>query len=427
MVAFARSYIKYRDKPGSFIKRPHAASQSYAPGQICRDYNWPNGIAVQPLTIAIMELGGHFYPSDLSPWAARANLPVPVVNTFMLPGADDSPSDADGEVMLDVFCAAQAYSSVTGLPAKILIVYGPNTGQAFADITEYCNTLTGIGSGSGSWGTAETNSADSDRANLDAQLQRALFPWHYASGDNGSNDGTNTPTADWPSCSPYLASCGGTSKVPGSGAETVWNNGNGEGTGGGFSKFYGRPIWQPANTQGTGRMVPDWAAVADPNTGYDTLINGSWQVIGGTSAVAPLLAGFMCAVNGARLKLGLPMIAQPNQMIWSMLSSYYDIISGSNGAYNAEAGPDPCSGAGRPTATTFAMMTGASQVPPVLPPPVNSPPVNPPPATPAFVLTVPTPIRAGQTFKIKAGKAIAAGKYDCFPSSGAADAEVFAD
>jgi|SRR5580700_10943107 subtilase family serine protease len=367
---FARSYAIRRDKIGTQFKRPRAASQPYEPGAICAAYNWPTGVVVTPLTIVIAELGGKFYPSDLGPWATNSGLPVPVVNTYLLPGADDSAGDADAEIALDWSMAAAAWSYMTGLPASILLVYGPNSGAAFADCMNYANTLPNIGAGSWSWGSPESQWEAADLAALAAAAQASPYPWCAASGDNDSNDGTNAPVVDAPAASPYVIGCGGTSKPPG-GPETVWNDGNGEGTGGGFSKIYQRPTWQPADSQGNGRMVPDCAANADPATGYNVPINGQWEVIGGTSAVAPLLAGFLAVVNGARLKAGLPMIGLANALMWGVPSSYLDITSGNNGTYVATTGPDPCSGLGRPLGTLLSTLSGSGQVPPPPPPKVT--------------------------------------------------------
>ena len=46
-----------------------------------------------------------------------------------------------------------------------------------------------------------------------------------------------------------------------------------------------------------GRGVPDVAADADPNTGYEVRVDGSSVVVGGTSAVAPLWAGLVALLN----------------------------------------------------------------------------------------------------------------------------------
>lgn len=416
---FARSYAVPRDGGKSDVKRPHAAAQSYAPGQICAAYNWPTGIAVRPMTIVIAELGGRFYPADVAPWALRAGLPTPAVRTQALAGADDSPGDADGEVALDWQRAAEAWSYLTGTPADVLIVYGPNSGRAFADVMNAYAHSSAVGAGSWSWGAPEGGWSAADRAAYDAAARACPFPWCAASGDNDSNDGTNSPAVDFPAASPYSLGCGGTSRVPAGGAEAVWNNGRGEGTGGGFSKFYPTPPWQPANAQGAGRMVPDWAAVADPNTGYDTLVNGRWQVIGGTSAVAPLLAGFLAAVNGARLLAGLPAVGQANALLWQLAAAFFDITSGTNGGYRAAAGPDPCTGLGRPLPALFAALTGKGQVPPPPPPGPVPPPVSVPPApAPAKLFSLPFPaVRAGQRVQFTAPVNIPAGVIDFVPET----------
>src|SRR5262249_28023026 len=113
-----------------------------------------------------------------------------------------------------------------------------------------------------------------------------------------SSDGGPTPAnVDCPSSCPHVVGCGGTSKMAGS--ESVWNNDpgntNGEGTGGGYSTVFApMPTWQAKAPNGPGRMVPDVAADANPNTGYNIYLQG-FQTVGGTSAVAPLYAGLFAS------------------------------------------------------------------------------------------------------------------------------------
>ena len=92
-----------------------------------------------------------------------------------------------------------------------------------------------------------------------------------ASGDNDSSDGgPGRANVDLPASAPHVIGCGGTHK-PHSGEETVWNNDprktTGEGTGGGYSTLFPMPSWQAGAPHGPGRLVPDVAANADPNTG----------------------------------------------------------------------------------------------------------------------------------------------------------------
>ena len=51
-------------------------------------------------------------------------------------------------------------------------------------------------------------------------------------------------------------------------------------------------------TKFAGRGVPDVAGDADPVTGYQVRVDGQNLIIGGTSAVAPLWAGLIAAING---------------------------------------------------------------------------------------------------------------------------------
>lgn len=410
---FARNYFRTIKSDPQF-KRPHGASQIYEPGQLPLADGWPTGIAVTPGTMVLLELGGAPpSTSDIAAWVAKMTAtlgyqcPTPIIKSVVLTGGDNSSSDADAEVATDWQRECESWVCMTGPngPApNVLIVWGPNTSNAFTTITNYVAALTPaqltqmglapvILACSESWGQAETQWAVADLSDLHAARVAAPHPWHSAAGDNLADDSTNDPDTDAPACLPSVVSCGGTSRVPPSGPEQVWNNGNGEGTGGGFSKIFARPSYQPLNGQSPaksggfdGRMVPDLANVADPNTGVDTVLKGSWSPIGGTSIVAPSQAGFSAVVNGARLLAGRPMLNGPtmNAMIWVNLGCFFDITSGNNSGYNATVGPDPCTGAGRNLGTLFYALTGAASTPPPVtnPPPVVPPPPPPPPPPP---------------------------------------------
>lgn len=196
-----------------------------------------------------------------------------------------------------------------------------------------------------------------------------------AAGDNGSGDaqgarhqgagGQGAPHTDFPASSPHVLACGGTAlRLDANGAvevETVWNDGaQGGSTGGGVSDAFGVPDWQAkagvpgrAGTSSSGkagRGVPDVAAVADPQTGYQVLIDGRASVIGGTSAVAPLWAGLICRLVqnlGAPLGLMHPKIYAGASADASP-RGFRDITEGSNDAYAADAGWDACTGLGVP-------------------------------------------------------------------------------
>jgi kumamolisin len=186
-----------------------------------------------------------------------------------------------------------------------------------------------------------------------------------ASGDDGSTDNATDGQAhvDFPASSPHALACGGTTlrADPASGtvsSETVWFHGAGQGgTGGGVSAAFPVPAWQAgagvpgdADTGRPGRGVPDVAADADPSTGYEVRVDGTDIVIGGTSAVSPLWSALTCRLAEA---LGQrPGLLQP--LLYAGVGAgqvpagFRDVTSGSNGAYAAGPGWDPCTGLGVP-------------------------------------------------------------------------------
>jgi len=178
-----------------------------------------------------------------------------------------------------------------------------------------------------------------------------------AAGDSGSGDGESDgqPHVDFPASSPNVLACGGT-KLTASGAsivsEVVWNetSANEGATGGGVSTVFPLPTWQqgiavPKAPNGSaGRGVPDVAGNADPLTGYQVLVDGASEVIGGTSAVAPLWA----LIARCNQKLGRPLGDVHAALYQIGTRAFHDITEGNNGAYKAAIGWDPCTGFGTP-------------------------------------------------------------------------------
>ncbi len=146
-----------------------------------------------------------------------------------------------------------------------------------------------------------------------------------AAGDGGSSDGATDGAnhVDFPASSPNILACGGTSLQSANGtisSETVWNDGSqGGATGGGFSVQFPLPSWQSKDgvkpPSGGGRGVPDVSGDADPQTGYQVLVDGQSLVFGGTSAVAPLWSGLIALMNQ---KLGKPLGFLPARPLWAI-------------------------------------------------------------------------------------------------------------
>jgi len=194
-----------------------------------------------------------------------------------------------------------------------------------------------------------------------------------AAGDDGSTDGVSDGLnhVDFPASSPNVLACGGTKLVASANAissEVVWNElaSNEGATGGGVSDVFPLPAYQnnagvpPSANPGAdvGRGVPDVSGDADPNTGYNTLVDGQSGVIGGTSAVAPLWAALIALINQSNNKpAGLinPLLYQNA----ATAKDFNDVTTGNNGAYKAGTGWDACTGLGSPIGANVAAALGA--------------------------------------------------------------------
>jgi len=112
----------------------------------------------------------------------------------------------------------------------------------------------------------------------------------------------------------------------------------------------------PARAGGSsGRGVPDVAGNADPTTGYQIYSDGQAQVVGGTSAVAPLWAALvsrLAEATGQRFGLIQPAL-YAGVTPGTDVPGFRDITSGNNGAYAAGPGWDACSGLGSPDGTAL--------------------------------------------------------------------------
>jgi kumamolisin len=354
------------------VASPGASQVSYTPLELARIYELPSGVDGSGQTVAIVELGGGFAQGDLDAYFSALGLATPDVTAVGVDGAANQPGQdpngADGEVLLDIEVAGALAPKAT-----IPVYFAPNTDRGFLDAVSTAAHATPTPTAiSISWGqsedawTAQARNAMS-QAFADAAALGATVC--VASGDSGSADGQSDgkPHVDFPAASPYALACGGTTlrADAATGAvtsETVWNDGSGGATGGGVSDAFALPSWQvragvPARAGGgSGRGVPDVSADADPATGYQVLVDGQRLVIGGTSAVAPLWAGLICLVAqsvGRRLGLVQPSLyaqAAPG----STAPAFRDITSGTNGAYDAGPGWDPCTGLGVPIGTRLA-------------------------------------------------------------------------
>ena len=168
-----------------------------------------------------------------------------------------------------------------------------------------------------------------------------------SSGDSGSREG-GLLGVSFPASNPNVVAVGGTRLTLNSSSivlsETAWT-----GSGGGISIKYPKQTWQ-SSLSGSGRLVPDVSAAADPQTGAYVVLAGSVYQIGGTSWSAPVWAGICALINDARTKANKTRIGFLPPLIYTLIRStrFRDITSGRNGDYSAGVGYDLVTGIGTP-------------------------------------------------------------------------------
>ena len=354
------------------IADPRAVRTSYTPVEVAQAYHFPARATGAGQCVAIIELGGGYLQSDLDTYFGDLGLPVPSLTAVSVDGATNSPegdpSSADGEVLLDIEVAGAIAPD-----ARLAVYFAPNTDQGFIDavttaVHDEDNAPSVV---SISWGGPESTWTAQAQTALDQSFADAVtlgVTVCAASGDNGSGDGVGDGRAhaDFPASSPHVLACGGT-RLERSGPETVWNDGSSGGaTGGGVSDTFGLPDWQSAagvppsaNSGGrVGRGVPDVSGDADPQTGYQVVVDGHQATFGGTSAVAPLWASLIALLNEQR---GTP-VGFLNPILYGRAEgALRDITSGNNDlgdapAYSAGPGWDACTGLGSPDGAALSQL-----------------------------------------------------------------------
>ena len=342
----------------------HALSpKSFYPNQLTSIYGFPSGATGKGQCIGIIELGGGFRTEDISNYFKSLNLGTPIVKAISVDGGKNNPStydSADGEVMLDIEVAGAIANEAT-----IAVYFAPNSDKGFLDAitTAIHDTSNQPSVISISWGAAEVNWTTQALDNFNEAFKTAAalgVSICAASGDSGSRDGETDGKVhvDFPSSSPFALACGGTrlevsdNKIT---SETVWNDSVDSAGGGGVSSHFPLADYQAKanvplqiDTKFKGRGVPDVAGNADPNTGYNVLVDGQQLVIGGTSAVAPLMAGLIALLNEQYKKSSgfIHPEIYANQGVFRDITEGNNKTTTANTGYTAGPGWDACSGWG---------------------------------------------------------------------------------
>ncbi len=341
----------------------------YAPNDVANAYGYPQNVTGKGQCIALIELDGGYRKKDLGTYFSTLQRPLPKVKAVGVDGGYNNPGTANGpdaEVMLDIEVAGAVASG-----AKIVVYFAPNTDQGFLDAitTALHDKVNRPAVISISWGAAESGWTQQSMNSYNEAFKAASVlgvTICAAAGDMGSSDqqpGVNGYDGhvhvDFPASSPYVLACGGTrAQITNHTVsnEIVWHDAVDSATGGGVSDFFPLPDYQlttgvplSAETKFKGRGIPDVAGNASPNTGYKILVDGQWAVIGGTSAVAPLMAAFFALNNEKKnSKAGFvqpKLYATPNNFCRDITQGD-NITTPSNIGYTAGVGWDACSGWG---------------------------------------------------------------------------------
>lgn len=318
-------------------------SDYFDPLQVAKLYNFPT-LPTLPTTktnrlngagqkVGLIELGGGYTVSDIKNYFSRLGLlDIPTIVSIGVDGAYNNPNSKSNDVnthnvqvTLDIEILAPI------VPGAIINVYfAPNTDAGFYNaikkaIDDNCNTI------SISWGLAEIYWPTSILTSYDNLFKTAVAKGITIIVANGTKNGTDVPTVDFPSSSPNVLACGGTSLVANTNktlveSEVAWDSANSDDSANSThsddtsgvevtdiadiddttrveavdskaSKYFTRPTYQDSVFDGDKRCVPDVCAVADPNTGYVIYCEseGGLIVVGGTSA--PLMAGLYARLN----------------------------------------------------------------------------------------------------------------------------------
>jgi hypothetical protein len=215
---------------------------------------------------------------------------------------------------------------------RIILIEANSASYANLAAAENTAALMGAHVISNSYGGGESGTTSYETAYNHAGIAITV-----SSGDSGYG-------VQFPASSPHVTAVGGTTMHYSNGVrtETAWADG-----GSGCSTVYAKPTWQ-TDKGCTMRMEADVSAVAETGVavyGPSSRNGSAWQVYGGTSVAAPLIAGIY-GNNGGSVNYGNnPYVA---------LGALNDVTSGSNGtcsvAYFCNAGPgyDGPTGLGTP-------------------------------------------------------------------------------
>ncbi len=294
-------------------------------------------------SVGLLEFDG-FYANDVTSNFDEIGLPYVPVKTVLVDGFSGAPGQENVEVTLDIMMAAYMAPGLT----NVIVYEGTNP----EDVLNRMATDNLASQLSSSWGWGPIGDTTLQIFTEMVAQGQAFF---QASGDSGAYLDGVMPPADVPN----LTTVGGTVLItagPGGAwqSESTWS-----GSGGGVSTFFTIPSYQQtvnmvaAGGSATMRNIPDVAMLSVQIFLFAN--NGQGLEIGGTSASAPLWAGFMALANQQATINGTPPVGFVNPSLYaigagaSYQSDLHDVVTGDNGGFTALSGYDLATGWGSPT------------------------------------------------------------------------------
>lgn len=310
----------------------------------------PNTVTINPTggAKAIAIVDAYDYPnaaSDLAAFSTQFGLPAANFQVVYASGTKP-PGNLNWELeeALDI-----EWSHAMAPNATIYLVEAASNyfSDLFLAVQVASNLVATAGGGevSMSWGSGEFSS----ETTYDSYFTTPGVVYFASTGD--------APGTGYPSVSPNVVAAGGTTirRDPYTGnfkSEIAWSD-----AGGGLSYYEPRPSYQAviSGLVGNQRGVPDFSAVADPNTGvwvYDSG-NGGWYILGGTSVSSPMMAGIVNRAGSFAASSAAELTTIYNNL--GVTTAFKDITGGYCGpymGYSSERGWDICSGVGTSRGST---------------------------------------------------------------------------
>jgi hypothetical protein len=290
----------------------------YDQGHCCNPLNNPSNSPAQT-SIAIATFGSQ-QVSDMQGF--QAQYPY-LAYSFQEFNIDGTPACCDAEGTMDLEWSTAMSNSFGSFQdtAKVYLYDGANFNDStFTDMYNKMVTDNLARTFSTSWSCTENFGCNSSemtaRNNIFNEMAGQGWTLVAASGDRGAYDDCSHLSVSFPASSPDVVGAGGTELSLSSGpvfnSEVAWSGGpdgcgsNDGGSGGGCSSVFAAPSFQSNEPCGSGsRAVPDLSLNADWfHTPQNFYFEGSLSGNGGTSIVAPSLAGFFAQEDSYLLSEG---------------------------------------------------------------------------------------------------------------------------